>query len=329
MIQQTEKEGKALIMCKKQTKLNLAIVLIAMALCTAGVCWSVPMGTAFTYQGLLIDANGLAEGLYDFQFSMYDSLSDGNQVSDDVNKLDVDVIEGYFTVELDFGSSVYDGNSLWLEISVRPGGGGPACPEICDDGYDNDGDGLTDCDDPDCFGPGCPEICSDGYDNDIDGFVDCDDPDCFGAPACLETCDDGIDNDGDGLVDCNDPDCFSAGYCDDSHEDNDDMANATQGVSNETGLISAYLDQDWFAIEVCAGGTIDVDILFTNANGDIDLYLIDSESTVLDSGLTSTDNETVSWTNSGSAATVYIVVQMYTVDAINTYDLSSVIGGCQ
>lgn len=28
--------------------------------------------------------------------------------------------------------------------------------EICDDGIDNDGDGLIDCDDPDCFGdPGC------------------------------------------------------------------------------------------------------------------------------------------------------------------------------
>ena len=26
----------------------------------------------------------------------------------------------------------------------------PSCPEICDDGIDNDGDGLIDCDDPDC-----------------------------------------------------------------------------------------------------------------------------------------------------------------------------------
>lgn len=26
----------------------------------------------------------------------------------------------------------------------------PSCAEICDDGYDNDGDGLVDCDDPDC-----------------------------------------------------------------------------------------------------------------------------------------------------------------------------------
>jgi hypothetical protein len=26
----------------------------------------------------------------------------------------------------------------------------PNCPEICDDGIDNDGDGLIDCDDPEC-----------------------------------------------------------------------------------------------------------------------------------------------------------------------------------
>ena len=29
----------------------------------------------------------------------------------------------------------------------------PICLEICNDGFDNDGDGLTDCDDPDCEVP--------------------------------------------------------------------------------------------------------------------------------------------------------------------------------
>jgi len=39
----------------------------------------------------------------------------------DVNEPDLDVIDGYFTVELDFGSDVFDGNAVWLEIDVRPG----------------------------------------------------------------------------------------------------------------------------------------------------------------------------------------------------------------
>jgi hypothetical protein len=81
-----------------------------------------PMGTAFTYQGRLIDANIPADGLYDFQFKLYNAEDeDGIQLGGDVNKPDVDVIDGYFTVELDFGSDVFDGNSVWLEIGVRPG----------------------------------------------------------------------------------------------------------------------------------------------------------------------------------------------------------------
>jgi hypothetical protein len=79
-----------------------------------------PVGTAFTYQGRLIDANVAADGLYDFQFKLFDANSDGNQLGTDVNKLEVDVIDGYFTVDLDFGG-VYDGNERWLDIGVRPG----------------------------------------------------------------------------------------------------------------------------------------------------------------------------------------------------------------
>ncbi|NIP25256.1 MAG: hypothetical protein GWN67_12890 [Phycisphaerae bacterium] len=86
------------------------------------VAVAVPMGTAFTYQGRLIDANEPADGLYDLQFKLYNAEDeDGIQLGGDVNKPDVDVIDGYFTVELDFGSDVFDGNSVWLEIGVRPG----------------------------------------------------------------------------------------------------------------------------------------------------------------------------------------------------------------
>lgn len=78
------------------------------------------MGTAFTYQGHLYDANHVANGLYDFTFKLYDAGVAGNKVATDVNVADVDVIDSYFTVELDFGS-VFDGNKCWLEIGVRPG----------------------------------------------------------------------------------------------------------------------------------------------------------------------------------------------------------------
>ena len=59
--------------------------------------------------------------------------------------------------------------------------------ELCDDSIDDDGDGLVDCDDPDCFSSNLclPETaCHDGQDNDVDGHVDCADPDCVPSAAC-------------------------------------------------------------------------------------------------------------------------------------------------
>lgn len=79
------------------------------------------MGTAWTYQGRLIDANNPADGKYDFIFKIYDAMSDGNQAGEDVNISDVNVIDGYFTVELDFGN-LFTGEALYLEIAVREGG---------------------------------------------------------------------------------------------------------------------------------------------------------------------------------------------------------------
>ena len=81
----------------------------------------IPMGTAFTYQGGLLDEGSPAEGLYDFEFSLFNANVAGTQGSTiDIN--DIDVIDGSFTVELDFGSDVFNGDARWLQVGVRPGG---------------------------------------------------------------------------------------------------------------------------------------------------------------------------------------------------------------
>jgi hypothetical protein len=93
--------------------------------------------------------------------------------------------------------------------------------EICGDRFDNDNNGLTDCDDPACSGTAaCSpplEICGDDRDNDSNGLKDCSDPACLGTASCptpvVEICGDGIDNNGDELADCADPACSALALC--------------------------------------------------------------------------------------------------------------------
>jgi len=99
----------------------LAILVLALGLmvCPAELARAATIGSAFTYQGRLLDADDAADGLYDFDFRLFDDPCTGTQQGTiDVN--DLDVIDGYFTIELDFGS-VFNGDARWLEIAVRPG----------------------------------------------------------------------------------------------------------------------------------------------------------------------------------------------------------------
>jgi hypothetical protein len=80
-------------------------------------------GAAFTYQGRLLDENSPANGLYDLEFKLYDAadVRASTQQRATTTLDDVDVIDGYFTVRLDFGEQVFNGDPRWLEIGIRPG----------------------------------------------------------------------------------------------------------------------------------------------------------------------------------------------------------------
>ena len=71
---------------------------------------------------------------------------------------------------------------------------GDTC-EVCDDGVDNDGDGLVDCDDPDCS----VDVDGDGY-YALPCGSDCDDTDAAVNPNATEVCN-GIDDNCDGQID--------------------------------------------------------------------------------------------------------------------------------
>ena len=107
-------------MMKRNISLIWSVCVLSLIVCSSTLK-AETMGTAFTYQGRLTDASAAANGLYDFHFNLYDAEMAGSQIGSDVNKAEVDVIDGYFTVELDFASNVFDGNAVWLETGVRPG----------------------------------------------------------------------------------------------------------------------------------------------------------------------------------------------------------------
>ena len=83
-------------------KKDVFVVGLAILLGWATIAVAEPMGTAWTYQGRLMDANAPADGLYDLRFRMFDSPSGPNQVGGDVYAAEWDVMDGYFTVLLDF-----------------------------------------------------------------------------------------------------------------------------------------------------------------------------------------------------------------------------------
>ena len=83
-----------------------------------------PVGSSFTYQGRLTDGGSPANGNYDLQFRLYDDLTGGNQIGSTVNVNGIAVTDGLFTTLLDFGATAFAGQARWLEVAVRPAGGG-------------------------------------------------------------------------------------------------------------------------------------------------------------------------------------------------------------
>ena len=80
-------------------------------------------GTAFTYQGRLDNNGAPANGSYDLQFTIHSAASGAAQVGSMVSSNALAVGNGLFTVTLDFGNQ-FPGADRWLEIAVRPNGGG-------------------------------------------------------------------------------------------------------------------------------------------------------------------------------------------------------------
>src|ERR1051325_8251384 len=94
----------------------------ALAVCLCGVTRLHAQGTAFTYQGRLLDQGNASNGRYDIEFGLWDALSGGARVAGPVTNSAVSISNGLFTVTVDFGSGAFNGNSRWLQIALRTNG---------------------------------------------------------------------------------------------------------------------------------------------------------------------------------------------------------------
>ena len=95
--------------------------LAAMAAAPAAVAQS----TAFTYQGMLLQSGAPLNGTADFDFMLFGTPTGGNIVSGSQFRPNVSIINGEFTVSLNYGSFPFTGEGRWLEIWMRyPAGSG-------------------------------------------------------------------------------------------------------------------------------------------------------------------------------------------------------------
>lgn len=99
----------------RMTRISLLAALLAFPLSAMAI------GTALTYQGTLEDAGSPANGAYDLQFTLLDGAN-APVVGAPVLVVDnVNVVEGVFTVQLDFGATAFTGADRRLRVGVRPG----------------------------------------------------------------------------------------------------------------------------------------------------------------------------------------------------------------
>ncbi len=143
----------------------------------------------------------------------WDSPLCGNGVREAGEECDIGDLGGETCQSLGFaGGTLLCAQECTFDTSQCYASGG----EICNNDLDDDGDGLVDCEDPDCFQvPGACSICGNGI---LETGEECDDGNTVDGDGCSsdcrieqpsgEICNNGLDDDGDGLIDCDDPDCL-------------------------------------------------------------------------------------------------------------------------
>lgn len=79
-----------------------------------------PVGSAFSYQGELIDNGTPANGLYDFFITAKENATNPSPDLANLQFNDIQITNGLFTIPLvDLGDSSFTGDDLWLAVGIR------------------------------------------------------------------------------------------------------------------------------------------------------------------------------------------------------------------
>ena len=96
-----------------------ACVLCLFALASdAAFAGAAPVGTGFTYQGQLKQGGAPYNGTADFEIRLFETSGGVTQVAGPLLATNVTVAQGVFTVDIDFGAVVFNGDERWLQIAV-------------------------------------------------------------------------------------------------------------------------------------------------------------------------------------------------------------------
>jgi hypothetical protein len=98
--------------------MNLSRLIICFALALMTTVASAQTDTTFTFQGVLNDNGTPASGLFNMEFTLFDSGHGGAIVGIPIVRGAVPVADGRFSVDLDFGGAAFEDNR-WLGIDIN------------------------------------------------------------------------------------------------------------------------------------------------------------------------------------------------------------------
>ena len=103
--------------------LNFLRLIVFIVSCSVFLPSAYGQSSEFAFQGRLTDAGVPVATNYDLRFTLFGEAVGGTPIGT-IERTNVSVSNGVFTVKLDFGAAAFDGSVRYIETEARPTGGG-------------------------------------------------------------------------------------------------------------------------------------------------------------------------------------------------------------